>query len=249
MTSDGGRAISLPIGVLTGGVPGGLMEDLDAAEVDFWEQGGHIDKNFAVSVYPAPRTPARRAPLIDHLVDGSNLLGVFWFNDETQSYLSYDPDPDFAFQRPGNGPKPGYLLAAPPRPAALPGEDPPRRLEPGGATVGVFDAEGARLPPPLCRRTGNPEPFHRREHLFGCVLPKNLRGPCAPRGYCPHTTTIRSGGRTPTPPGPPRLCPQYINCCGNSGSGRAARAFSKSVVIILYLSAICCCCRRCTSFT
>ena len=38
------------------------------------------------------------APLIDHLVDGrANLIGVFWFNDETQTYLSYDPDPDFAF--------------------------------------------------------------------------------------------------------------------------------------------------------
>ena len=38
------------------------------------------------------------APLIDHLVDGRpNLTGVSWFNDETQSYLSYNPDPDFAF--------------------------------------------------------------------------------------------------------------------------------------------------------
>ena len=38
------------------------------------------------------------APLIDHLVDGRpNLIGVFWFDDETQSYLSYDPDPEFAF--------------------------------------------------------------------------------------------------------------------------------------------------------
>ena len=93
--SDSGRAISFTIGVLTGGV----IEDLDAAEVDFWEQGGHIDKNFAISGYTAPRTPADAfAPLIDHLVDGrANLLGVFWFNDETQSYLSYDPDPDFAF--------------------------------------------------------------------------------------------------------------------------------------------------------
>ena len=45
--SDGGRAISFTIEVLTGGVPGGLMEDLAAAEVDFWEQGGHIDKNFS----------------------------------------------------------------------------------------------------------------------------------------------------------------------------------------------------------
>ena len=36
--------------------------------------------------------------MIDHLVDGrANLLGVFWFNDDTQSCLSYDPDPDFAF--------------------------------------------------------------------------------------------------------------------------------------------------------
>ena len=78
---------------------GGVIEDLDAAEVDFWEQGAHIDKNFAISAYTAPRTPAQAfAPLIDHLVDGRlNLLGVFWFNDETQSYLSYDPDPDFAF--------------------------------------------------------------------------------------------------------------------------------------------------------
>ena len=97
--SDSGKAISFTIGVLVGGVPGGLMEDLDAAEVDFWEQGGHLDKNFVISAYTAPRTPAEAfAPLIDHLVDGRpNLLGVFWFNDETQSYLSYDPDPDFAF--------------------------------------------------------------------------------------------------------------------------------------------------------
>ena len=93
--SDGGRAISFTIGVLTGGI----IEDLAADEVDFWEKGGHIDKNFAISVYTAPRTPAEAfAPLIDHLVDGrANLLGVFWFNDETQTYLSYDPDPDFAF--------------------------------------------------------------------------------------------------------------------------------------------------------
>ena len=92
--SDGGKAISFTIGVLTGGAPGGLMEDLAAAEVDFWEQGGHIDKNFAISVYTAPRTPAEAfAPLIGHLVDGrANLIGVFWFNDETQTYLSYDPD-------------------------------------------------------------------------------------------------------------------------------------------------------------
>ena len=97
--SDSGRAISFTIGVLTGGVPGGLIEELAADEVDFWEQGGHVDKNFAISVYTAPRTPAEAfAPLIDHLVDGrSNLIGVFWFNSETQSYLSYDPDPDFAF--------------------------------------------------------------------------------------------------------------------------------------------------------
>ena len=97
--SDSGKAISFTIGVLVGGVPGGLMEDLAAAEVDFWEQGGHLDKNFVISAYTAPRTPAEAfAPLIDHLVDGrANLLGVFWFNDETQTYLSYDPDPDFAF--------------------------------------------------------------------------------------------------------------------------------------------------------
>ena len=97
--SDSGKAISFTIGVLVGGVPGGLMEDLAAAEVDFWEQGGHVDKDFVISAYTAPRTPAEAfAPLIDHLVDGrANLLGVFWFNDETQTYLSYDPDPDFAF--------------------------------------------------------------------------------------------------------------------------------------------------------
>ena len=97
--SDGGRAISFTIEVLTGGVPGGVIEDLDAAEVDFWEQGGHIDKNFSISAYTAPRTPAQAfAPLIDLLVDGRpNLIGVFWFNQETQTYLSYDPDPDFAF--------------------------------------------------------------------------------------------------------------------------------------------------------
>ena len=93
--SDGGKAISFIIERLVGGV----HEDLAAAEVDFWEQGGHVDKNFAISAYTAPRTPAEAfAPLIDHLVDDRpNLLGVFWFNDETQSYLSYDPDPDFAF--------------------------------------------------------------------------------------------------------------------------------------------------------
>ncbi len=97
--STAGKAISFTIRILTGGVPEGVTEDLDAAEVDFWEQGGHIVKNFAISVYTAPRTPAEAfAPLIDHLVDGrANLIGVFWFNDETQSYLSYDPDPDFAF--------------------------------------------------------------------------------------------------------------------------------------------------------
>ena len=92
--SDYGKAISFVIGAPVGGVVG----DLDAAEVDFWEQGGHIDKNFAISVYTAPRTPEQAfAPLIDRLIDGRpNLIGVFWFNDETQSYLSYDPDPDFA---------------------------------------------------------------------------------------------------------------------------------------------------------
>ena len=89
--STAGKAISFRISSLIG--------DLPTTEVDFWEQGGHVDKNFAVSVYTAPRTPAEAfAPLIDHLVDGrANLLGVFWFNEETQSYLSYDPDPDFAF--------------------------------------------------------------------------------------------------------------------------------------------------------
>ena len=93
--SDGGKAISFRIQVLTGGG----IEDLDAVEVDIWEQGGHIDKNFAISAYTAPRTPAQTfAPLIDHLVDGrANLIGVFWFSQDTQSYLSYDPDPDFAF--------------------------------------------------------------------------------------------------------------------------------------------------------
>ena len=93
--SDSGRAISFIIERMVGGV----IEDLAADEVDFWEQGGHVDKNFSISVYTAPRTPAEAfAPLIDHLVHGRpNLTGVFWFNDETQSYLSYDPDPDFAF--------------------------------------------------------------------------------------------------------------------------------------------------------
>ena len=93
--STAGKAISFIIGVLTEGV----TEDLPTAEVDFWEQGGHVDKNFAISVYTAPRTPADAfAPLIDQLVDGrANLLGVFWFNDEPQSYLSYGPYPDFAF--------------------------------------------------------------------------------------------------------------------------------------------------------
>ena len=88
--SDYGRAISFSIGTPTGA--------LAASEVDFWEQGGHVDKNFAISAYTAPRTPAQAfAPLIDHLVDGrANLIGVFRFNYETQSYLSYDPDPDFA---------------------------------------------------------------------------------------------------------------------------------------------------------
>ena len=97
--SDSGKAISFRISVLTGGVPGGMIEELAAVEVDFWEQGGHVDKNFAISAYTAPRTPAEAfAPLIDHLVDGQpNLIGVFWFNQDTQSYLSYDPDPDFAF--------------------------------------------------------------------------------------------------------------------------------------------------------
>ena len=92
--SDSGKPISFVIGAPVGGV----VEDLDAAEVDFWEQGGHIDKNFAISVFTAPRTPEQAfAPLIDHLVDGRpNLIGVFWFNQDTQSYLSYDPDPDFA---------------------------------------------------------------------------------------------------------------------------------------------------------
>ena len=92
--SDSGRAISFIIERMVGGV----IEDLAADEVDFWEQGGHVDKNFSISVYTAPRTPAEAfAPLIDHLVDGrANLTGVFWFNDETQSYLSYDPDPNFA---------------------------------------------------------------------------------------------------------------------------------------------------------
>ena len=93
--SDGGKAISFRIQVLTGGV----IEDLDAVEVDIWEQGGHVDKNFAISAYTAPRTPAQTfAPLIDHLVDGrANRIGAFWFSQGTQTYLPYDPDPDFAF--------------------------------------------------------------------------------------------------------------------------------------------------------
>ena len=71
--SDSGRAISFIIEVLTGGV----IEELDAIEADFWKQGGHIDKNFAISVYTAPRTPAEAfAPLIDHLIDGRPTLTV-----------------------------------------------------------------------------------------------------------------------------------------------------------------------------
>ena len=137
--SDSGRAISFTIGVLTGGAPGGLMEYLDAAEVDFWEQGGHVDKNFAISVYTAPRTPAEAfAPLIDHLVDGrANLLGVFWFNDETQSYLSYDPDPDFAFfnnLETVESQQTFWLRLRAPQ--HFLGKNPPRWLERGGVAVG-----------------------------------------------------------------------------------------------------------------
>ena len=61
--SDSGKAISFRIEVLTGGA----IEELDAIEVDFWEQGGHIDKNFTISGYTSPRTPTEAfAPLIDH---------------------------------------------------------------------------------------------------------------------------------------------------------------------------------------
>ena len=46
-----------------------------------------MDKNFAISVYTAPRTPAEAfAPLIDDLVNGRpNLISVFWFNQDTQT--------------------------------------------------------------------------------------------------------------------------------------------------------------------
>ena len=58
---------------------GGVTLDLTAVEVDFWEQGGHVDKNFAISTYIAPRTPAEAfGPLIDHLIDGRpNLIVAF----------------------------------------------------------------------------------------------------------------------------------------------------------------------------
>ena len=85
--------------------------------------------------------------MIDHLVDGrANLIGVFWFSQDTQSYLSYDPDPDFAFFHDLETVQsqdtfwlrlraPQYFL----------GRTRPRRLEPGSAAVGGdgFTAEGA----------------------------------------------------------------------------------------------------------
>ena len=69
-----------------------------AAEVDVWEQGGHVDKDFAISTYTVSETPAVYfAELIENQVDGNpNLLGVFWFNAETQTYATYVPDPVFS---------------------------------------------------------------------------------------------------------------------------------------------------------
>ena len=69
-----------------------------AAEVDVWEQGGHVDKDFAISTYTVSETPAVYfAELIENRVDGNpNLLGVFWFNAETQMYATYVPDPVFS---------------------------------------------------------------------------------------------------------------------------------------------------------
>ena len=84
--SNNGDTISFRIG------------DRAAAEVDVWEQGGHVDKNFAISTYTVSATPAVYfAALIDNEVDGiPNLLGVFWFNGATQTYATYDPDPAFS---------------------------------------------------------------------------------------------------------------------------------------------------------
>ena len=72
---------------------------MDAAEVDFWSRVGTSTGTSSFRPTPPRETPADAfAPLIDHLVDGrANLIGVFWFNQDTQSYLFYDPDPDFAF--------------------------------------------------------------------------------------------------------------------------------------------------------
>ena len=70
------------------------------------------------------------------LIDSGNLLTVYWFDAENQTYLSYDPDPANAgFKRPGYRQRRGSLLGPADRRHDLPWEDPVRRVVPGGTTL------------------------------------------------------------------------------------------------------------------
>ena len=59
MTMDGVAFLKIPgTGATTGKEIHFMVGDMEAAEVDTWEQGGHIDKNFEISLSSGPPTPA-----------------------------------------------------------------------------------------------------------------------------------------------------------------------------------------------
>ena len=61
MTMDGVAFLKIPgTGATTGKEIHYMVGDMMATEVDTWEQGGHIDKNFEISLSSGPPTPTPR---------------------------------------------------------------------------------------------------------------------------------------------------------------------------------------------
>ena len=87
---------------------------------------------------PLPTTAADTTPDVafKDLIDSGSLLTVFWYNEDTQSYLSYDPGSgQRRVQRPGDGRQRRHILGPVERGRQLPWQAPARRVGPGGATL------------------------------------------------------------------------------------------------------------------